>query len=260
MSNEVYELLKIKELKTDKYQDGRLNPARAKKIANNWDEKKFVPIIVSYRDGIYWIVDGMHRTSAKKIKFGSDALIMCKILTGLTFEQEALLFAHQDDGERTLSSIIKFNALILGKDETALKIKDILEEHNFVIAKSDYKKDYQIVAVGSVQYIYEKTSPIMFAEVFRLIKDTWDGSSNALDGGFIKGVYSFVNTYYSSGYDHKRFIKSHEKVSAIKIKNDGDGDKTFKDGFTRYGIQMWKNYNSGIREENKLPFKFTGKY
>jgi hypothetical protein len=256
INNDVYELLSVKTLKIAEYQYGRLNPVRAKKIANAWDENRFEPLIVSYRDGIYWVVDGQHRLVAKKIKFGQDVSIMCKILTGLTYEQEAFYFATQDAGEKSVPTILKFNALMLAKDEMAININKIIEDSGFKVAKYNHKSDCTIAAIDAIQYIYNKSNPSILKEVLDLIRDTWYGSSDALDGTFIKGVYSFVKTYYSIGYDHKRFIKAHKNISATKIKRDARDDNTFKDGFTKFGIQMWNHYNNQLRQDNKLPFKF----
>lgn len=253
-----YEILPVKMLKIAEYQYGRLNPVRAKKLADEWDENKFEPIIVSYRDGIYWIVDGQHRTVGKKIKFGADATIMCKVITGLTYEQEAFYFGSQDEGERAVPPIIKFNAFAISKDESTLAIKSIVEECGFKISKDNHKSDHTIAAISHIKYIYEKSNPTTLREVLKLIDDTWHGTSDSLEGHFIKGVYAFVKTYYSTGYDHDRFAKAHKKVSPAKIKRDARDDNTFKDGFTKYGIQMWNHYNNGLRQENKLPFKFIG--
>jgi len=253
-----YELLQVKILRIADYQIGRLNPVRARKIANEWNENKFMPIMVSYRDGVYWIVDGQHRTSGKKMKFGADTLIMCKVIEGLTFEEESFLFATQHVGEKNIPGILKFNGFVLSKNETALKIKNIVEDSGYKISKDNHKSDYTIAAIEAIQYIYDKSNPTILKEVLRLINDTWYGVSDALDGVFIKGVYSFANTYYSIGYDHKRFVKAHTNISPGKIKDDAGNNHTFKDGFTKYGIQMWNHYNNGLRQENKLPFKFIG--
>jgi hypothetical protein len=257
-NTESYEMLPVSILKLDKYQNGRYNPTRAKRIADKWDDNRFEPIIVSFRDGIYWIVDGQHRTVAKKIRFGKDSLIMCKVLNGLTYAQEAYYFATQDNEELGVAPIIKFNAQIEAEDVSALKILKVIEESGFTVSRDNHKADYVIAAIGAVQYIYSKSNPTILKEVLLLIKDTWYGISDSLDGTFIKGVYSFVKTYMPVGYEHKRFAKAHKNISPIKIKRDARDDNTFKDGFTKYGIQMWNHYNNGLRADNKLPFKFIG--
>ena len=63
------------------------------RLIAKWDDKLLTPIVVSFRDGNFNVVDGQHRIAAmRKMAGGGDVIVPCIIYTGLTYEQEAELY------------------------------------------------------------------------------------------------------------------------------------------------------------------------
>ena len=67
------------------------------KLVNNWNPIYLDPIVVSYRDGRYNVIDGQHRVTAMKRmsesgKTAADVKVLCVVHTGLTYADEAELF------------------------------------------------------------------------------------------------------------------------------------------------------------------------
>ncbi len=61
-----------------------------KEIIRDWDERLLDPVIVSFRDGKFYVIDGQHRIAAmRKMNNGSEVMAVCKVYSGLTYEQEA---------------------------------------------------------------------------------------------------------------------------------------------------------------------------
>ena len=61
-------------------------------LIRDWDEQLLEPLIVSFRDGRFHLVDGQHRVIALRRKNGgSDVMVLCRVYSGLTYEQEAEL-------------------------------------------------------------------------------------------------------------------------------------------------------------------------
>ena len=74
----------------------KIDPERVRKIASQFSPLVANPIKVSYRDGRYYIFDGMHTRAAIRLLNGSDNFpILCRVYNGLTEEDEARLFAIQ---------------------------------------------------------------------------------------------------------------------------------------------------------------------
>ena len=82
-----------------------------------FDWAKFEAVVVSYRDGVLYAVDGGHR-----VKYAVDAgieTLPVKILEGKTLEQEARQFATQKDQVVTIKAAQRFKADVVSKDRTA---------------------------------------------------------------------------------------------------------------------------------------------
>lgn len=73
-----------------------LNHARVREIAENFDERVANEPKVSARDGGFYVFDGQHTVAARKLlNNGMDLPVLCKVYSGLTAQDEALLFAQQ---------------------------------------------------------------------------------------------------------------------------------------------------------------------
>ena len=71
----------------------RVRASRVKEIADNFNPLYLDEIIVSYRDGKYWVVDGQNRIIAFRLMNGdSHCLVKCKVYSNLTYEEEAEMF------------------------------------------------------------------------------------------------------------------------------------------------------------------------
>lgn len=67
------------------------------KLVREWDPRLLTPLVVSYRDGRYYLVDGQHRVcGGKKKNSGKDVDMLCQVYYGLTYEQEAELYYKLD--------------------------------------------------------------------------------------------------------------------------------------------------------------------
>lgn len=106
-----------------------------KKIAANWDYDKCGDLLVSYRDGHFYIIDGQHRWLAAT-SIGVKEL-PCRIYENLTIEDEARLFVEQTEGIHIgLTPRQVFTATLLTEDERgqlARTLKKICDEYQIVI-------------------------------------------------------------------------------------------------------------------------------
>ena len=75
------------------------------KLVRNWNSRELYPVIVSFRDGKFNVVDGQNRIAAmRQMAGGGDVIVPCMIYTGMTYEQEAELYAKLDKGKRPLTT------------------------------------------------------------------------------------------------------------------------------------------------------------
>ena len=95
------------------------------RLIRDWDERLLDPVIVSFRDGKFYVIDGQHRIAAmRKMNNGSEVMAVCKVYSGLTYEQEADLCYKLDKAKRRLSLSQSTNALAeSGTDAEITEIK-----------------------------------------------------------------------------------------------------------------------------------------
>lgn len=98
------------------YQRG-LSIPNVEKMSAEFTELIANPPKVSYRDGHYFVFDGQHTIVTRKtMNGGADLPIICKVYTGLTKEEEAILFSKQTGVSRPLTAGAELRAALVGKD------------------------------------------------------------------------------------------------------------------------------------------------
>ena len=98
------------------YQRG-VERKRVELIARDFNEYIVNEPKVGFRNGRYYVMDGQHTIEGCiLLNSGEDRPILCKVYTGLTMEQEALLFAEQNGHAAPLSAGIKLRAKVVGGD------------------------------------------------------------------------------------------------------------------------------------------------
>ena len=117
----------------------RVLSPNVKKLMEKWDNEKCNFLLVSYRDGYFYIIDGQHRYSVAVAK--GIVLLPCIILTGLTQHDEALKFARQNEGVTKLNPFDTFKANVACGDTSIdevkidIEIKRVCDLHNVKVKK-----------------------------------------------------------------------------------------------------------------------------
>lgn len=112
-------------MRLDKSYQRETNNENIQKLIRDWDNDRCDFLLASYRDEKFYVVDGQHRLTAAKYK-GIEEL-PCIILTGLTREQEARLFARQNENVKKLTIYDVFKANIANGDTSIPEIKIDME-------------------------------------------------------------------------------------------------------------------------------------
>ena len=87
-------------LETDSSYQRKIDAARVERIVNSFDPRLANEVKVSFRDGKFYVFDGAHTLSALKRIHGEETFMVdCKVYYGLSYEDEAYLFALQSGDE-----------------------------------------------------------------------------------------------------------------------------------------------------------------
>ena len=105
-----------------------LNIPNVEKMSAEFTELIANPPKVSYRDGHYFVFDGQHTIVTRKtMNGGNDLPIICKVYTGLTKEEEAILFSKQTGVSRPLTAGAELRAALVGKDAESIAFLNATE-------------------------------------------------------------------------------------------------------------------------------------
>ena len=107
------------------------------KIIREWNPRKITPVIVSFRDGTFNIVDGQHHTeAARQMAGGRDVDVPCIIHTGLTYQEEAQMYADLDTDKTPLTPRQHTKALVeAGSDPKIMDIRQLGVCQEFCVSK-----------------------------------------------------------------------------------------------------------------------------
>ena len=186
---------------------------------------------------------------------GKDLPILCKVYTGMTVEQEALLFAEQNGFSAPLTAGIKLRAKVVGGDAPS---KAFLAATNRVGLAFNYDSlqlsDYRISCVGTALKLYNQMGEKIYCESLRLIVAAWDGKPDSFRASVLRGVMHFVELYHGK-FSEERLIRALGSVHPMEIYRVGRDNPAKLPGWKKYVFPIYMAYN-GKGRKDALPMKF----
>ncbi len=229
------------------------------KLVREWDPRLLTPLVVSYRDGRYNLVDGQHRVCAmRKKNGGKDVTALCRVYHGLTYEQEAELYYKLDQakGRLRLSSATKA-LLESGSNAEVTDVKLRVEDAGFTWAlDKPTGEPFEIEATRTVINAYRLLGGAAFSRMLSLLAKTWRGAPGSTKASILSGMALFVKTYETELNDGT-FIKRLSAVDPEEIIRRGKIDFSTNKAALRFARVIWDKYN-GQRGGHKLPYRFNG--
>ena len=230
--------------------------SRLRELTRKWDPGLLDPLVVSYRDGKFYLVDGQHRVVIQRRMYGGDFNVPCKLYHGLTYEAEAELCWKLDKAREQLNAAQATNALLeAGSDPEIMDIQRLLLENHFMWALGKrVPSNYEIVAVRAVISAYRLLGSEAFDRMLYLTGAAWAGAPCSLRAGFLSGMALFLKTYETELVD-RTAIKRLSNIDPEEVVRRGKTDFSTNHAALRYARVLWKKYNSqpGGR---KLAYRF----
>lgn len=177
----------------------RVLGSTVKKLMADWNEEKCNFLLVSFRNGKFYIIDGQHRYSVAKAKGILE--LPCIILTGLTQKDEALKFAQQQDNVNKLKPYDTFKANIACGDVNVepvridMEIKRICNKYNVEVQEYSTKvTPYVLRSISTARLIVRKENGVeTFERIMGVINKTnWKESGLSYQDKFILAINAFV--------------------------------------------------------------------
>ncbi len=212
-------------------------------IIREWSGRELSPVVVSFRDGRFNVLDGQHRIEAmRQMAGGRDVIVPCIIHTGMTYEEEADMYAKLDTNKKRLTPRQYTKAIVeAGSDAEAIEIKRLVEDGGFTWALDvPTGEPYEISPIRALTDAYRLLGGTAFSRMLALLAGTWQGTPHSLRASILSGMALFLKTYETEVSD-RDFIRRMSSVSPDDIIHQGRIDRNISLRFARI---IWENYNA----------------
>ena len=236
------------------YQRG-VERKRVELIAAHFNEYVANEPKVSFRNGQFIVTDGQHTIEGRILRNGGkDLPILCKVYTGMTVEQEALLFAQQTGESARLTPGDKMRAMIYGGDPECMAFLKATEAVGLKLDYSQRRGKYRLGCIGTAFEEFKRVGPDRYKEALSIIVDAWNGDPESLRAETIQSVIRFIELYRDE-YDPRRLVTRLHKTDPLTIYREGRAMGVNMAGYKKYLYQVYCIYN-GSSKKKVLPMKF----
>ena len=160
------------------------------RIAATWEEAKYDPIKVVYRDDKFFIVDGNHRMMAAKER-GMDSLY-CEIIQAKTLQEEIRIFRELNQVKTRFNLSDNFPAMVWEGNPAAVIVQNTCDEMGFLIGSRGGKNGY-LGSLNEAMKIAARSGKEGFTWVLNLVKELgWQDVRGGTSSYVLKG---FGNVY-----------------------------------------------------------------
>lgn len=238
----------------------KVKMSEVNRIVREWDDSLLDPLTVSFRDGYFYLVDGQHRVQAlRKRNQDRDVIALCRVYTGLTYEQEAELCVKLDKAKKRLSMAQSVSALLeAGTDPTIRQIDRLMKYEGFVWALGKCRGgDYEVTTTQAVISAYKLLGSDAFLRLLWMLGNTWHGDPASLNATMFSGMALFIKTYETELND-QTFVQRLSVVAPEEIVRCSKADFSTNSKALRCAKVLLDKYNSGRRSGRKLEYRFKG--
>ena len=242
-----YKFLTSTVLETDPSYQRRMNAAQVDRIVAEFNPLLVNAVKVSHRDGRFFVFDGAHTLAAlRRIHEGKPFMVECKVFSGMTYQEEAELFALQTGTSRTVSFDYKLRAKLVAetpKEKAFLEATEAAGLHLSDVQRSSMR--YVIAAKATAQRIYENYGADLYTDMLRLIVETWDAVEWSQSKPVLNDCAVFLNVY-GDEYKRDRFIRKLAYTNADELAAIARRQNV-KDQPRQYAMAILELYNKGGR-------------
>lgn len=221
-NNHVIQYLMSDRLEPHPIAQRAFNRQHANNISKNFNINLMQPLTVSYRDGVYYILDGQHRKYAAEKHNGGPVLLECKVYYGLTNKEEVEIFKGLNVGVK-IPRIEDVMHVDYRNDESyAIDIANTCKEFGFECSFGEMYRDRnvkygkRIAASHALKVAYEKLGSVGFRDMIEVIAKAWGCDPDSVRADMLKGFTLFWEKY-SDVVDKESLILRLKKESPATI-------------------------------------------
>lgn len=230
-------------LETDTNYQRKIDRAQVDRIVAGFDARLVNTVKVSNRDGHFYVFDGAHTLAALKRMNGDKPFAVdCKVFHGLTYEDEAYLFALQTGASKAVAFSARLRALLVSKSAEAEAFRAHTASAGFTLSeRAGGVAKNTIAAVAKAYSLYKALSAEKYEAVLALIAATWGGAAWSLTGYMLGGAAEFLRVYGDT-YNRDRFIKRLRGISYEELRDEARRQQR-KSSDIAHALAIAKAYN-----------------
>jgi len=181
-----------------------LYPKHVQDLVDHFDYDYLDRLRVSLRDEMYFVIDGWHR--AQVLGELEWPTAPCYVMTGLTYQEEALMFGRYNNGRKGLKPVEKFKSLLQGKDELALTMRNIADEYGLVLlANVNAARQLSIPTACS---LIKKIGPERFRRTLEFTLEVYPEEASSYLGTFLDTTDKILSLLECSQLSSDHLAKS----------------------------------------------------
>lgn len=184
--------IKLGDLVPSPYGQRQFEPAWANEIASDLKLEEIGYPVVSFRDGIHYVIDGQHRVAALRIfGFLEEDTIQCEVYDGLTPQDEAERFLQRNH-IKSVSAVSKFQVAVKAERQVESAIDQVVRMHGMRIGRT--KGPGTISAVSKLRKVVDRYGGlIVLGRVIRIIQSAYGDAG--FDAAIIEGLAVCLHRY-----------------------------------------------------------------
>jgi len=147
------------------------------KIAENWDWRLCLPLLVSRRAGKLFVIDGQHRKEAAELR-GDIPHLPVVIFDFDDPKAEAELFIAANRSRRAMSPLDDFHAAVVAGDPKAMAVNDAVIAAGLNVGRIQawqHWKPGEVVFVPTIQRALSSKGPAIVGQALSMIARAFDG-------------------------------------------------------------------------------------
>ena len=169
-------------------------------MIKHFDARLVEPLKVVKKGSMYELIDGVKTFNAlcelhKRLGI-SNFDVMCRIYDKLTEEDQARVYAKQDEQHSNLPIGYKIRALEIAKDPEVLEFLDKTRESGFEIRPGDHRpRNGYIAAIGTAFKVFQWIGSAAYLRMLKIVHKTWAGEKWSVTKHMLVGMAQFLKTH-----------------------------------------------------------------
>ena len=190
---------------------------RVNEIVADFDLDQIGILVVSRRDGFYWIIDGQHRVKALEAIGYGDQQVQCDIYEGLTEADEAEMFLRRNN-QLTVTAFAKFRVGVTAGRPEECAINAVVQAAGLKVSAS--KGIGTVSAVAALRNVYRRDGEDGLRRALAIIRNAY--GDTGLQSIVIDGIGMLVHRYgdLEDAYVVRRFRAAPGGVGGLMNRAD----------------------------------------